>query len=344
MRAVVIHAAKDLRIDSVTVGQPGAGEVRVRIERGGICGSDLHYYHEGRIGTIILKQPMALGHEIAGLVESVGAGVTRVKPGDRVALSPSRACGQCSYCQEGKQMHCLNMRFYGSAMVFPHVQGAFQEAIVASESQCYVVPSTLSAGEAAMCEPFAVCLHAVRRAGPMFGKRVLVTGCGPIGILAIMAARHAGAAEVVATDVTATPLALARKLGADVTLDVGADREALKPYSKDKGAFDVLLECSGNQHALVGAFEVLRPTGIIVQVGLGGSFTLPINMLVAKEFELRGTFRFHEEFGLAAQLIGSGRVDVKPLISATLPFERAVEAFDLASDRSRAMKVQLAFA
>jgi L-idonate 5-dehydrogenase len=344
MRAVVIHAAKDLRIDSVTVGQPGAGEVRVRIERGGICGSDLHYYHEGRIGTIVLKQPMALGHEIAGLVESVGAGVTRVKPGDRVALSPSRACGQCSYCQQGKQMHCLNMRFYGSAMVFPHVQGAFQEAIVASEHQCYVVPATLSAGEAAMCEPFAVCLHAVRRAGSMFGKRVLVTGCGPIGILAIMAARHAGAAEIVATDVTATPFALARKLGADVTLDVVADREALKPYAKDKGAFDVLLECSGNQHALVGAFEVLRPTGIIVQVGLGGSFTLPINMLVAKEFELRGTFRFHEEFGLAAQLIGSGRVDVKPLISATLPFERAVEAFDLASDRSRAMKVQLAFA
>jgi L-idonate 5-dehydrogenase len=344
MRAVVIHAAKDLRIDSVTVGQPGAGEVRVRIERGGICGSDLHYYHEGRIGTIVLKQPMALGHEIAGLVESIGAGVTRVKAGDRVALSPSRACGHCSYCQEGKQMHCLNMRFYGSAMVFPHVQGAFQEAIIASESQCYVVPPTLPAGEAAMCEPLAVCLHAVRRAGPMFGKRVLVTGCGPIGILAIMAARHAGAAEIVATDVTTTPFALARKLGADVTLDVVADRDALKPYSRDKGAFDVLLECSGNQHALVGAFEVLRPTGIIVQVGLGGSFTLPINMLVAKEFELRGTFRFHEEFGLAAQLIGSGRIDVKPLISATLPFERAVEAFDLASDRSRAMKVQLAFA
>jgi L-idonate 5-dehydrogenase len=344
MRAVVIHAAKDLRVDPMTIGQPGPGEVRVRIERGGICGSDLHYYHEGRIGTIVLKQPMTLGHEVAGIVESLGAGVTRVKPGDRVALSPSRACGSCRYCHEGKQMHCLDMRFYGSAMIFPHVQGAFQEAIIASEAQCFVVPPALTAGEAAMCEPFAVCLHAVRRAGPMLGKRVLVTGCGPIGILAIVAARQAGAAEVVATDVTATPFALARTLGADVTLDVAADREALKPYSRDKGAFDVLLECSGNQHALVGAFEAVRPTGVIVQVGLGGSFTLPINVIVAKEFELRGTFRFHEEFGLAAHLIGSGRVDVKPLISATLPFEQAVAAFELASDRSRSMKVQLAFA
>ena len=344
MRAIVIHAAKDLRLDPVTVGEPGTGEVRIRIERGGICGSDLHYYHEGRIGTIVLKHPMTLGHEVAGLVERVGANVTSVKPGDRVAVSPSRACGGCRFCQMGLQQHCLNMRFYGSAMPFPHIHGAFQEAIIASEAQCFLVPSTLSAGEAAMCEPFAVCLHGVRRAGSVFGKRVLVTGCGPIGALSVLAAKQAGAAEVVVTDVTATPFALAKKLGADRCLDVAANKTALAEFAKDKGYFDVLLECSGNQAALVSAFDVLRPQGIIVQIGLGGSFTMPINMVVAKEFELRGTFRFHEEFGLAAAMIGGGKVDVKPLISATLPFERAVEAFDLASDRSKSMKVQLAFA
>jgi L-idonate 5-dehydrogenase len=344
MRAVVIHAAKDLRLDPVTVAAPGRGEVLIRIERGGICGSDLHYFHDGRIGTIILKQPMTLGHEVSGIVETLGDGITAVKLGDRVAISPSRPCSACRYCQAGQQQHCLNMRFYGSAMPFPHIQGAFQEKIVVLESQCHVVPAGTTAGEAAMCEPFAVCLHAVRRAGSVFGRRVLVTGCGPIGALAVLAARQAGAAEIVATDVTASPFAVVKNLGADRCLDVTTEAAELATYARDKGHFDVLLECSGNERALVGAFDVLKPGGIIVQVGLGGSFTLPINVLVAKEFELRGTFRFHEEFALAAQLIGGRRVDVRPLITASLPFERAVDAFELASDRSRAMKVQLAFA
>ncbi len=344
MRAVVIHAAHDLRIDPIEVAEPGPGQVRVKLERGGICGSDLHYYHHGRIGTIVLKHPMVLGHEVAGIVERIGDGVKRVRPGDRVALSPSRACGRCRFCQAGQQMHCLDMKFYGSAMPFPHVHGAFQEAIVADEAQCFVVPDTVSAAEAAMCEPFAVCLHAVRRAGPLLGKRVLVTGVGPIGALAVLAARHAGAAEIVATDVTETPFALVRRLGADRCIDVTREAATLAAYGAEKGSFDVLLECSGNEKALVGAFDALKPLARIVQVGLGGSFTIPINVLVAKEFELVGTFRFHEEFGLAAALIGKRAVDVTPIITAALPFERSIEAFDLASDRSRAMKVQLSFA
>jgi L-idonate 5-dehydrogenase len=344
MRAVVIYAAKDLRLVAVNIGQPGQGEVRVRIERGGICGSDLHYYQHGCIGTIVLKQPMTLGHEVAGVIEAVGGGVSSVRAGDCVAVSPSRPCGHCRFCQGGSQMHCLNMRFYGSAMPFPHIQGAFQEAIIADASQCHVMPKDVSLGEAALCEPFAVCLHAVRRAGAIFGKRVLITGAGPIGILCVVAAKLAGAAEVVVTDISDTPLAHAKSFGADVTINTLNDAEGLKPFARDKGAFDMLLECSGNQHALVAAFDVLRPQGVIVQVGLGGSFSMPINVLVAKEFELRGTFRFHEEFGLAAQLIGSKRVDLSRLITATLPFESAVEAFDLAGDKSRSMKVQLAFA
>jgi L-idonate 5-dehydrogenase len=343
MHAIVIHAAKDLRLDPVSVGEPAAGEVRVRIERGGICGSDLHYYQHGGIGTIVLKQPMTLGHEVSGLIEAVGAGVASVKIGDRVAVSPSRPCGHCRYCQHGQQMHCLNMRFYGSAMPFPHIQGAFQEAIIADATQCHVMPSGIPAADAALCEPFAVCLHAVRRAGQVFGRRVLITGAGPIGILCVVAARLAGAAEIVVTDISDTPLAHARTFGADVTINTLKDADALKPYARDKGAFDVLLECSGSERALVGAFEVVRPQGVIVQVGLGGSFAMPINTVVAKEFELRGTFRFHEEFAQAAQLIGSRRVDLSKLITATLPYDQAVAAFELAGDKSRSIKVQLAF-
>jgi L-idonate 5-dehydrogenase len=343
MQAIVIHAAKDLRLDRVSLGPLGQDQVRVRIERGGICGSDLHYYQHGGIGTIILKQPMTLGHEVAGRIESVGDAVGSLKVGDLVAVSPSRPCGQCRFCQQGRQMHCLNMRFYGSAMPYPHIQGAFQEAIIADASQCHVMPAGITAADAALCEPFAVCLHAVRRAGQVFGQRVLITGAGPIGILCLVAARLAGATEIIVTDVSDTPLRHARAFGATTTINTLTDPNGLKPYAKDKGLCDVLLECSGNERALIGAFEAVRPQGIIVQVGLGGSFTLPINTIVAKEFELRGTFRFHEEFAQAAQLIGSRRVDLSSLITATIPFEQAVAAFELAGDKSRSMKVQLAF-
>jgi L-idonate 5-dehydrogenase len=194
-----------------------------------------------------------------------------------------------------------------------------------------------------MAEPLAVCLHAARRAGPLLGKRVLVTGSGPIGVLSIIAARRAGAAEIVATDIASGPLGIAKNVGADRAVNVADEPDALTAYSRDKGTFDVMFEASGTEKALVGALDALRPGGVVVQVGLGGSVTLPINTLVAKELELRGTFRFHEEFGLAVELISKRLVDVKPLLSATLPFERAVEAFELASDRNRAMKVQLAF-
>jgi L-idonate 5-dehydrogenase len=343
MRAIVVHAALDLRIDEVAVPEPGPYEVRVRIERGGICGSDLHYYQEGRIGTIVLQEPMILGHEIAGIVDQVGPAVDNISPGDRVAVSPSRPCGECRFCQMGQQIHCLDMRFYGSAMRMPHVQGAFRESLVADARQCHVVPPSLSAAEAAMAEPLAVCLHAAHRAGPLLGRRVLVTGSGPIGALCALCARRAGAAEVVATDVTDAPGDAMRRVGVDRFLNVASDPEALVEYGKDKGAFDVLMEASGNAQALVSAFAAVRPGGIVVQVGIGSPAVIPLSVVVAKELELRGTFRFHDEFALAVTLLARHLVDVRPLISATMPFTEAPAAFDLAGDRSRAMKVQLAF-
>jgi L-idonate 5-dehydrogenase len=343
MRAVVIHAAHDLRIEERPVPEIGAGEVLVRIRAGGICGSDLHYYHDGGFGVVRVRHPMALGHEIAGEIAAVGGAVSHLVPGMRVAVSPSRPCGQCRYCREGLRQHCLDMRFMGSAMRMPHVEGGFREFVAVDASQAVPVAEGLGLGEAAMAEPLAVCLHAARRAGPLQGRRVLVTGCGPIGMLCLLVARQAGAAEVAVTDVASPPLSLARKLGADNALNVAEDPDALAPWTADKGAFDVLFECSGNQRALVGALPALRPGAVIVQVGIGGDMTLPMNVIVAKEIELRGTFRFEPEFALAVELMGRGLIDVKPLISATMPFAEAVAAFDLASDRSRSMKVQLAF-
>ena len=343
MEALVIHAPGDLRVEDVPTPELGPGQLQVRVRCGGICGSDLHYYQHGGFGTIRIKEPMVLGHEVAGVIEAVGAGVPGFAAGERVAISPSRPCGVCAYCQQGLQNHCLDMRYYGSAMRTPHVQGAFRQQIVVETHQAHKLAGSVSDGEGSMAEPLSVALHAVRRAGSLLGKRVLVTGCGPIGALAIIAARRAGAAHIVATDVGAHTLGKALKVGADEVVNVAEAPDGLARFTRDKGSFDVLFEASGNARALVGAFDALRPRGIIVQLGLGGEMTLPVNTIVSKEFELRGAFRFHEEFAIAVELLNKGLVDVKPLISATLSYRDSARAFALAADRSQAMKVLLNF-
>ncbi|MBA8882132.1 L-idonate 5-dehydrogenase [Phyllobacterium myrsinacearum] len=343
MKAVVIHAAKDLRIEERDPGVPEPGQVDVAIEAGGICGSDLHYYNHGGFGTIRLREPMILGHEIAGTIRALGAGVSGLAIGDRVAVSPSRPCKHCDYCLKGLQNHCLNMRFYGSAMPMPHIQGAFRQRLMAEAWQCHKVADGISINEAAFAEPFAVTLHAVNRAGSLLGKRVLVTGCGPIGALTILAARAHGAREIVATDVMDAVLVKAREIGADRTINVAEHPEELAAYSVNKGSFDVMFEASGNERALRAGLEVLRPRGILMQLGLGGDISVPQNVIVSKEIDLRGSFRFHEEFGLAVDLISRKVVDVKPLLTGIYALDEAVKAFEAAGDRNRSMKVQLAF-
>ncbi|MEM7061235.1 MAG: L-idonate 5-dehydrogenase [Pseudomonadota bacterium] len=343
MKAIVIHAPKDLRIEEQDPGHPGPGQVAIRLAAGGICGSDLHYYNHGGFGAVRLKEPMILGHEVAGHVAELGDGVAGLAVGDLVAVSPSRPCGKCRYSKEGLHNHCLNMQFYGSAMPFPHIQGAFREVLVAEASQC-VKADGLSPGQAAMAEPLSVCLHATSRAGGMLGKRVLVTGCGPIGVLCILAARRAGAAEIVATDLAPNALTHADRAGADRLINMAEDADALTPYAADKGYFDVLFECTGVAAALAGGIDVMRPRGVVMQLGLGGDMMVPMQTLTAKELDLRGSFRFHEEFAASVELMQKGLIDVSPLITHTLPLAEAEQAFQVANDRSQAMKAQIAFA
>lgn len=342
MKAIVAHAARDVRIEERPAEEPGPGEIRLRLATGGVCGSDLHYYNHGGFGAVRLKEPMILGHEVSAYVEELGEGVHGLEKGQLVAVSPSRPCRSCRYCLDGLPNQCLHMRFYGSAMPFPHIQGAFREVLVADAIQC-VAADGLSAGEAAMAEPLAVTLHATRRAGELLGRRVLVTGCGPIGLLCILAARRAGAAEIVATDLSDFTLSMARDAGADRVVNTSREPDALTAYEADKGTFDILYECSGAAAALAAGIAALRPRGIIVQLGLGGDMTLPMMAITAKELELRGSFRFHAEFAIGVDLMRKGLIDVKPLITHTVPLADALSAFEIASDRSRAMKVQIVF-
>ncbi len=342
MKAIVIHAARDLRVEDRPDEMPGPGQVQVRVLRGGICGSDLHYFNHGGFGAVRLKEPMILGHEVSGHVVALGAGVTGLAVGDLVAVSPSRACGACRYCLEGLANQCLNMRFYGSAMPFPHIQGAFREVLVADAAQC-VAAKGLTAAEAAMAEPLAVTLHATRRAGGMLGRQVLITGCGPIGLLAILAARRAGAERIVATDLSDFTLAMARRVGADQTINMATDPDGLAGFAADKGTFDVLYECSGAAPALSAGIAAMRPRGVVLQLGLGGDMSVPMMAITAKELDLRGSFRFHAEFATGVSLMQKGLIDVKPLVTHTVPLADAEAAFRLASDRTQAIKAQIDF-
>lgn len=338
-QALVIHAPHDLRIETRDVPPLTSGEVRVRVEAGGICGSDLHYYHHGGFGAVRLKHPMVLGHEIAGRIIEKAPDVSSLEIGDTVAVNPGLACGQCLQCRAGRVNHCSDMRFYGSAMRNPHVDGAFQQELVCKARQC-VAGRQKRPAALALAEPFAVALHAVSRAGALMGKTLLVTGSGPIGTLVAIAARLNGAQEVIVTDILSEPLAVALRAGADRVINSREDPEALASLER---SVDVLIECSGNEQALRGALDLMSPCGLIVQLGLGEDVTLPQSRIVTGELSWVGSFRFGDEFALAVDLIDPGKADLSALVTHRFALGNAAQAFDLASNRREAMKVLLEF-
>ena len=286
----------------------------------------------------MIREPLVPGHEASGVVAAVGAGVTRVAPGDKIAVSPSQACGRCEYCRGGREHLCRNMRFLGSASVYPHVQGMFAEYFVLGERQCYPVSGDISLGELAFAEPLAVGLHAVNRAGDLLGKSVFVTGAGTIGCLTIIAAKLKGATSVTASDVLDRPLDTARAVGA--ARIIRADKE---PDAIATPQFDVAFEASGSIKALNACIAAVKRGGTVVQVGTLPHEPLPfvVNEIMAKELDFKGAFRWGLEFDWAVDYLSSRRVDVRPLLSGQYPLEDAVAAFHAAADKNRSTKVQV---
>ena len=335
MRALACHGVHDLRVDERPRVAPAAGEVEVRIAVGGICGSDLHYYDQGGVGDFKLREPMALGHEVAGVVARVGADVTTVREGDRVAVHPARPCGACAMCAAGRSNLCLDMRFLGSAMRFPHMQGGFSDYLVVTAAQAIPVPDGLRLDRAVFAEPLAVGLHAATRAGDLRGREVLLTGAGPIGILAVLAVKYAGAARIVVTDIVNEPLAVATAAGATDVVNVRSDPDGVPEV-------DVAIEMSGSAPGMATCLSSVRRGGRVVSVGLmpPGNQPAPLNLITFRELEVVGSFRYIEEFAGAVKALADG-VDVTPLMSGSYRLEQADEAFALAADRARATKVQL---
>ncbi|KUL63148.1 L-idonate 5-dehydrogenase [Streptomyces violaceusniger] len=337
----VIHGQGDLRIEELPEPEPAPGQALVAIRYGGICGSDLHYHRHGGVGDFRLQEPMVLGHEVVGTVVAYGEAATGPAVGTPVAVHPATPCGECPECSDGRANVCRDTRYLGSAARTPHVQGGFASHIVVPAAQLRALPEGLEPRRAALAEPLAVALHAVRRAGAVKGRHVLVTGAGPIGCLAIAAARAAGAATVTATDLLPRALEFAAAAGA--TACVRADDPDDPNWPSDE--MDVAIEASGVAAGLDTCLRRVRRGGVVVQLGMlpPGQSPFAGNLLVAREIELRGALRFHTEFDDALRLLAA-EPSFDALISGVRPAREAVEAFGQAADRSQSCKVLLDFA
>ena len=340
--AATLFQAEDLRVVERPLGSLAPGMVRIRFGAGGICGSDMHYFRHGRTGDFVVGEPLVLGHEIAGDIVEISGPAPGLAIGDRVAVNPSRWCERCVRCREGRHNLCENIYFMGSASKTPHMQGGFASYFDAVPQQCVKVPKDLPYQAAALAEPLAVCLHAVKRAGSIEGRRAVVFGAGPIGLLTLLAARLAGVGETAVVDLAAMPLAFAGKLGADHVVDISGGDAALEALAADR-PFDIAFEASGTAAGLASAIATVRRGGTAVQIGNlpGGLIPTPSNAVMAKEIDLKGTFRFGKEFDEAVRLIVEGRVDVLSLVTSEWPLDSAPAALRLALDRSQSMKVLL---
>lgn len=335
MRACVVHGAQDLRIEDQEPVPPASGEIAVAVAFGGICGSDLHYYHRGSVGDFHVREPMVLGHEVVGHIAAAGPDVDDLPVGTPVAVHPATPCGACPECARDHRNVCADTRYLGSAARTPHVQGGFTQHLVVPADQIRPLPAELDLRRAVLAEPLSVALHAVHRAGDVTGKRVLVTGAGPIGCLVVAALNNAGAAEIIVTDLLDAPLAIATEVGATSTVRVDRADTTLPQV-------DIAIEASGSSPGLRTCVQTARRGGTVVLLGLlpPGETDFLGNVVVTREIEMVGAFRFDREFDEALNLL-AGDLHVDPVLTHTFPLTQATTAFDLAGDRTVASKVLL---
>ncbi len=342
-RAVVVHAAGDLRLQRRPSPEPGRGEVAIRIRYGGICGSDLHYWRHGRVGDFALREPMVLGHEVVGTVHRLGPGTGGPQPGTPVAVHPATPCGHCPECRSGRRTVCRDTRYLGSAARMPHVQGGFADLVVVPAEQALPLPDGLALRRAAIAEPASVAWHAAARAGDVRGRTVLVTGAGPIGSLVVAALRRAGAGRIIACDLLPEPLEIARQVGADSAL---SSPELAALLSDPVAGFevDVAIESSGAPPALRDCVRATRRGGRVVALGLQppGDSPVPGAVVVSRELELVGSFRFDGELAEVLAALADGWV-TDPVVTHVLPVSQVQDAFALAADPARSGKVLLDF-
>lgn len=343
MLAAVLHGARDLCVVTNSVPDLLPGQVLVRVKRAGICGSDLHYFAEGYCGSFVPAQPFILGHELAGEVAALAPDVQGPAVGTRVAVNPARPCGFCDYCKSGRGNLCRKTVMLGSASTTPPTDGAFADFVAVRADQCHVLPPQIDDGLGALLEPLSVALHAIRRSGTVSGRKVLVQGGGPIGLLVALTAQAYGANSVVVSEPLAARRDVALRLGADAVLDGAAAAAGGQAREITSEGFDLVFEASGARSALRQAFGFARPGGTIVQIGTIGTedVPLPANEVMARELNYVGSFRYGNVFEEAIRLVASRRIDLQPFISDVFPLGQARQAIERALAKDGVLKVQL---
>ncbi|MFF1539495.1 NAD(P)-dependent alcohol dehydrogenase [Microbacterium sp. NPDC058269] len=320
MRASVLVRAGELTVETRPVPAPAADQVIVRVNAVGICGSDVHYFHEGRIGDFVVEEPLVLGHEAGGTIVAVGTDIDDSRVGERVSIEPQHPCRVCEFCRSGRYNLCPQIEFYAT----PPIDGAFAEYAAIQGDFAYAVPDSVSDDAAALMEPLSVAIAAVQKAGVRPGSRVLITGAGPIGIVTAQTARAFGATEIVISD----PMAERR----EVALRFGAT-EAVDPAAGPLGSgYDSFIDASGSPVAVKQGISALKPGGVAVLVGMGADeIALPVSTIQNRELIVTGIFRYANTWPTAIELVASGAVDLDALVTGSFGLAEVREALDSAS-------------
>ena len=318
-------------------------DVRLRMEAVGVCGSDVHYYTTGRIGSQVVQYPFTVGHECAGTVDGIGTAVTRVKPGDRVAIEPAMSCGDCDQCNIGRSNTCRHLTFLGCP---GQAEGSLSELLVMPENCCFPIRPETGFDLATISEPLAIGVYAVKQSIPMAGARIGVLGMGPIGLTVMLPARHAGAERVYTTDKVPERLAMARQAGADYAGNPDQADIVAEILQAEPGGLDVVFECCGKQAALDQAIEMLKPGGKLMLIGIPSvdRVSFIIDKMRRKEICVQNVRRQEGCVQAALDLIENGDIDVAQLVTHRFPFADSKAAFDLvASYRDGVVKAMIEF-
>lgn len=306
---------------------PGADDVIVKIEYCGICGSDVHFYKDGRIGDLVVSGEYVLGHEVAGTVTQVGCNVKDLAAGDRVALEPGITCGHCEQCTEGKYNLCKDVVFFAT----PPVQGALQNYVKHPANLCFKLPENVSTMEGALVEPLAVGLHACKQGNVGLGDSVVILGSGCIGLVTLLAAKASGASNVIVVDLFEKRLSFAKELGANHVINARNENvdERIKEILGDRGA-DVVIETAGSAKTIYQTPFFAKLGGTVVLVGLTAESTVQYNMaqVMNKELTIKSVFRYRNLYPTAINAIADGSIDVKKIVTHEFKFEDAKLAFD----------------
>lgn len=318
-------------------------EVKIRMDVVGVCGSDIHYYTTGRIGSQVVRYPFPVGHEGAGTVVEIGKEVTRVKPGDRIAIEPAMPCGECDQCLAGRPHTCRKLRFLGCP---GQAEGCLQEYIVMPESSCYPIPHSMTSDQAAISEPLTIGVYAVQQSVPMEGKHIGILGFGPIGMSVLLAARAVGAETIYVTDKIDARLAIAQKCGATLTVNVNKEPATEVISRAEPLLLDAVFECCGQQDALEQAIDLIKPGGKLMIIGIPefDRWSVPVDKTRHKEICIQNVRRQNHCLEKTLHYLSSGKIDVSLMPTHRFSFEKTNEAFDLvAGYRDGVMKAMIDF-